>query len=281
VTEAEAIADLARSAKRAPEIISVQGRTFLILDGIEYREISSADGAEPRPALLSQRVLLEDRSSFSAYLRAYGRPSETRVFASLATSEIVGELDYHQMGPADHTDPSLFAVPGRRRHRASWKLAHSEEWKRWTGASGKMMSQMEFARFLEENAPDVTVPAGADLLEIARDLYAVQKVDFRQAVRLDNQDLAFEWTTETEAKSKTTKGQVEVPTKFRLEIPVYYGESAVPIYAFLRYTLGDGALKLGFELHRAEHVRQAALQAIAHTIAEETGFPVHLGQAGG
>lgn len=266
-TEAETIAELARAHRTDPCVIDAGDRRFLILHGQTAEQLEPLNGERPTPAHIEQRVTLQDRASLVAYLAAFARPA-TRVLLDVERSAAVAIIDYHEKEEAGHL-----------LHVAQWPLQFAEEWKRWTGASGKMTGQFEFARFLEENAAEVVAPSGADLLSIARDLQAVRKADFKQAVRLDNFDTAFEYVEETSAKTKS--GAIEVPTKFKLSLPVYYGEPAVEAYAFLRWKISEGGLTLGYELHRAEFIRQSILRQIALELAAQTGLPVHLGRAGG
>ena len=223
------------------------------------------DRYSPPPPRIRQNVRIDAKDSFVAYLLAFNQ-GKARLFADIKASKIVAALDYHAA-----------ADPGTLDHIARFELMFSEQWARWSSISGKLMSQFEFARFLEENGADLHTPTGADLLEIVRDMYAAKKVDFRSEVRLANGDVAFQWAEETEAKSKTRSGDIEVPSKFVLEIPIYFGEVAVQVYAYLRYRLDDGALKLGIELSRPEFVKQAAFRIIGDEIAAGAGVPVHYG----
>ena len=287
-TEAEAVAAIVRSERTEPFVLDADDRRFLILHGQTAQELKPLDGERPTPFHIEQRVTLQDRASrllaevrlrfteglgvediavLISYLGAFALPS-TRILLDIERSVATAVIDYHQKDEAGHL-----------LHVASWPLQFAEEWKRWTGASGKMTAQFEFARFLEENAAEVVAPSGADLLSIARDLQAVRKADFKQAVRLDNFDTAFQYVEETTAKSKS--GAIEVPTRFKLSLPVYYGEPAVEAYAFLRWKISDGGLTLGYELHRAEFIRQSILRQIAVELADQTGVPVHLGRMGG
>lgn len=67
-----------------------------------------------------------------------------------------------------------------------------------------------------------------------------------------------------------------MPTKFLLNIPVYFGESDGDVPAFLRWKLDDGKLLLGIKLNRMEHIRQAAFKMIVMFVHERSGvLPVN------
>jgi uncharacterized protein YfdQ (DUF2303 family) len=218
------------------------------------------------PARIQAHPKITSKGSFGDYVRQFSEPG-ARIYADLAGGKFVAVLD-HAFNAS---------TPSRNLHQATFALQLSEEWKRWSEIDKKLMPQADFARWLEENMADISVPAGADILEIVRDMSAVRKVDFSSAVRLQNGDTAFEYVEETKAASKT--GQLELPTMFVLMIPVWYGEPAVEQRAFLRWRL-EGQLQLGIELHRPAYVKQAVFEAISRDIAERTERPVTFGTPG-
>lgn len=270
-TEAEAIAKLAESAHALREPVTLElpgGKTMLFTPGgLIPTDVSDPNRNIEEPAHIRQSVTVQTVDSLVDYINSF-KVFSTRMFADIAANKIVSLIDYHGIsdgefhGQADH----LF-------HRATMTLPHSEEWKTWTKASGAMISQLEFARFLEENSADIEAPSGADLLEVCRDLHAIRKANFKKAVRTNTDHETFEYSEETTA---TSKG-VEVPTKFALRIPVYFGGETTPLFAFLRWKLDDGNLMLGIVLHRAEHVRQAVFKQIVLDVGARTERPVVFG----
>lgn len=264
-TETEAIAALAERAAEPQIIRTKNGRELLILpEGLKMQDVSGNEG--PRTEWIEQRVVVQTVDSMTDYVNRFKTQPST-LFADIANSRIVAILDYH----GGLTDVDV----GTTDHRAQLDLPYSEEWKTWTGISGRMMGQLEFARFIEENAVDIVAPAGADLLEVVRDLQARRSVNFTKAVRTASNNENFEFTDETEAR---TKGGIEIPAKFQLSIPVYFDEAPGTLYAFLRWHLDDAKLKLGVQLHRAEHVRQATFKQIVNHLAEATGCQAIFGR---
>jgi hypothetical protein len=282
-TETDALADIIRNSYQGPGLIrDGLGRVFLVKPEGMTREEITRENALPSllPDHISQAVTLETVESFGDYVNRFKTPL-TAIFGEIAHNRIVAVMDYHvppkplAEGEAALTD--VLGGPQFADHRATLNLPFSLEFKTWSGVSGKMMSQLDFARFLEENANDIIAPSGADLLEIARDLHAVRKVDFRKAVRTSTEVENFEYSDQTEAKAA---GGVEVPTKFMIAIPVYFGEEPVTMHAFLRWNLAEGALSLGLVLHRAEHVRQAVFKGLVARVVEATSCPAVFGRLG-
>lgn len=266
-TEAGTIAELAVRAKSAPEVVTAGGRTYVITPSdLAVKDVTNQNDLDAlKPTRIRQAVTLQTVDSLVDYVDRF-KTDDTILFADIKASSIAALIDYHAPAASAHVD-----------HKANMVLPFSEEWKTWAGIDGRMMDQLAFARFLEENAVDIVAPTGADLLEVCRDLQAKRKVDFRKAVRTNTDCENFEYTDETTATTKS--GGVEVPSKFQLNLPVYFGGEPVTLFAFLRWNLVETSLQLGVKLHRAEHVRQAVFKQIVTAAGERTDRPVVFGTA--
>lgn len=264
-TEAETIADLAVKAHGGELLTTTAGREFLVRADGHFDVTEPNKIAAILPDHIRQSVTLQTVDSLVDYANRF-KTDTTVMFADIAANTIVALADYHAPAAAGHLG-----------HKATLTLPFSVEWKTWADIDNKLMDQLDFARFLEENAGDVAAPSGADLLDACRDLQARRKVNFTKAVRTSSDNESFEYTDETTATTK--KGDVEIPSKFQLQIPVYFGGAATDLFAFLRWRLVEGeGLKLGVRLHRAEHVRQAVFKQIVTDAAERTGCPAVFGR---
>lgn len=264
----ETVADLALKATGVPQTITTPGgREILVLpEGFSQHDVTPQHKlAVEMPKVISQAVTLQNADALKGYLNRF-KGDTSMMFADVSISRIVGAIDYH--GPAKAALVS---------HKATLDLPHSEEWKTWSGINGQLKPQLEFARFIEENAPDIKAPDAGTLLEAVRDLQARRNVNFIQAVRTESDNESFEFTDNTEAR---TKADLELPTKFVLSIPVYFGDPDVEMQAFLRWKLDDAKLMLGIKLHRAEHVRQAAFNLIVTDAMEKTSLLAVFGKLG-
>ncbi len=265
-TEAGVVAALAAKASGAHVVKSGDNREFLILpSGFTEKEVSDAYGLKlAKPKYIKQTVTIETADSLVDYVNRF-KGADTMLFAEISSNRIIALVDYHTSTAAAHVA-----------HRAKLELPYSEEWQLWTRISGKLMPQLEFARFIEENGADVRAPDAAELLEAVRDLQAHRKVNFIKAVRTSSDNENFEFQDETKA---TTKGGIELPTKFKLGLPVYFGDADTEVFAFLRWKLDDGALTLGIQLHRLEHVRQAVFKQIVMDVAARTSCAAVFGKS--
>lgn len=283
-TETDALAAILTSAAKGPQILKTEdGRTFALTPKDVNLEELTRDHALPSllPDHIAQAVTIETIESFGDYVNRF-KTSLTSIFGEIAEDRMVAVMDYHvppiALKEGEEALTDVLGAPQFASHRVTLRLPFALEFKTWSAVSGKMMSQLEFARFVEENAADILAPTGADLLEVARDLHAVRKVDFRKAVRTSTDVETFEYSDQTEAK---TSGGVDVPTKFLISIPVYFGEEPVTFQAFLRWNLAEGQLSLGLVLHRAEHIRQAEFKRLVARVVEVTQCPAVFGRLGG
>lgn len=232
----------------------------------EGYELKSLEEFLPRPLRLEQQVELHDAESFIAYVNGFKLPGATRLFFDQEKETFAAVLDYHEV-----------ETPSWCEHQASFTAKRSPEFQTWSGQNRKAMSQVDFARFLEENLPDVVEPAGAMLLEIALTFEAKKDVEFASGVRLQNGQVQF--TYNEVVRGTAQKGTIEIPDKFVLGIPIHVGGPAYRIDVRLRWRLNDGKVTFAYELVRPHRYVEDALKEIRERIAGETGLAVLAGVA--
>jgi len=213
-------------------------------------------------------VLIDEKQSLIDYLKRFAQ-SGTVLMADFDTFSITAFIDYHG-GSTDMKEPGPV---GADRHRARLSLRPSEEWRRWDKFEGELHPQAEFAAFLEENAADILDPEAATMIEISRDLEATQGASFKSSTRLENGDRKFVYETEMHVK-----GDLHVPQRFKLSIPLFQGEGPVELDAALRFRVTPDGLLLGFEWRRVEYQRLSHFRLIAAEIVEATGVPLFYGR---
>jgi uncharacterized protein YfdQ (DUF2303 family) len=209
----------------------------------------------------------DDAGSLIAYFKEFNE-GDGKLFADIDACKISAVIDYHQVEDG-------VVEPAWCLHRAEFQAKHSEEWKVWLAKNAKPMGQAEFAQFIEDNLIDISRPDGAHMLEVALSIEASKAGSFKSARRLDNGDVSFGYIEQTTA---TTKGSVEVPKDFDVQLRPFIGCEKHKVTARLRYRIQDGTLALWFELVRHEDVKRAAFDAIVAKIADETGVKVLLGK---
>lgn len=162
--------------------------------------------------------------------------------------------------------------PGWRDHTASFDCPLSVEWKTWVAANAKQMTQENFARFIEDNLPDIAKPPAAEMLEISRSLEAKKKVDFAIGIRLSNGQNELTYTEEITGTAQ--KGKLTVPETFTIGIPVLEGGARYAVECRLRYRIGEGKMVMWYELVRPHKIIEDAVNDVWLQIQNATGVDI-------
>ena len=221
--------------------------------------------AQLRPFRLSAKPKFEDQASFCAYFNRFADSAST-IFASETGSVFQGILDYHES-------------PGNPRwgaHVATYTLQHSEEWLLWTANHKKEKSQQDFAQFIEDNAPDITDPEPARMLEIARTMTAHGEIQCESVTRKNDGGANVRYSEIVQGKAGPAH-QFDIPTEFKLLLPVYLYAERMPVTARLRWRIASGQLRLWYDLWRIQAIKHEAFLAVRAAIEESTKATVLMG----
>ena len=221
----------------------------------------------PRPLRIEQSVDLHDADSFIGYVNEFGKEGVSLIFFDGESEQFVAILDYHEKPE----------TPNWCDHVATFKVQRSVEFKTWMDFNRKQMAQVDFARFLEENLPDIVEPQSASLLDVALTFEAKKAVEFSSGVRLQTGQIQF--TYDEVVRGTAQKGTIEIPEKFVLGIPIHVNGPAYRIDARLRWRLQEGKLAFWYELVRPHKYIEHALREIRQRIEQETAAGVFAGVA--
>lgn len=212
------------------------------------------------PQRIKAHSKLCDPASFIKYFTDF-RSAGSAIFAEEENGTILAILDYH------HYDDTATARPRWCEHKAELKLDHSDEWNLWTGNNQKRMTQEDFARFLEDNSPDLYSPDSATMLEIARGMTAKLEINVDTAIRT-NTGATFRYNEIVKAGALGAAGEFSVPDEFSIKIPVYLGTAQVAVRVRLRYQIGAGKLTMWYDLWRHQQTERMAFDAAVSEISE-------------
>lgn len=213
------------------------------------------------PARKRGTVAFRDAASFCAAV-ASGKSHGTTLYSNPSAPSFTCVFN-------DHGDE-----PGWRDHVATYACPKSVEWLMWVGMNKKQMTQVDFAQFIEDNAPDCVVPEAATMIEISRSLQAKKGVSFASGIRLDNGQTQFKYE-ETINGTAGSKGQLTIPETFSIGIAVLEGGPKYQVHARLRYRISDaGVLTMWFDLERPHKVLEDAAKEVLAFIEKMTGMPV-------
>lgn len=236
----------------------------LVPDGYRVTELEST---LPVPTRKRAKVSLTNAQSFIDFVNLH-REASTHLYGDPDKGTFVAVFD----------DNSECRLTGWREHIARFTATESVEWKTWAESNKKPMKQADFAELIEDNLVDIIEPESAHILEVSRSLQAKKAGNFSSALRLDNGDVQFTYEDKTEASAG--KGQLKVPEKFVIAIPVYQGGPAYKIEARLRYRISEGALMMWYDLLRPHKSKEHALTEINEQIEIGTELQIFAGNPG-
>lgn len=232
-------------------------KPFVVVpDGYKVEDI---EGHLAKPMRKRGSVQVADTESFNRYFNVHKNAAST-IYADKSGPKIVGVFNDHGTSEPAWTD-----------HRVRYHPPYSEEWRRWTGFDGKVMDQIDFARFLEENAIDIVEPASADVMDTAQGLQIRENVNFRSAQRLFDGSAQLTYDKEVDG---TVQGRenLKIPTEFTICVPIFFNGMFYKVRCLLRYRKAGGGVKFFYEIHRRAEAELDAFKLILDEI-ENGGAP--------
>jgi len=265
-TEAATVALIATHAARPTILAEDTAYAYVLPAGSEVRVV---DGHAPlaHPLRKTGTVRLLDATSFAAYVLKHADGDATQLYADPATPGVTALLNGHRAAP-DAT--------GWGDHRAVLTFRPTDAWNRWTANDGKLLNQVQFAEHVEASLPDIRVPTGADLLELAQSFQANTKVRFESSRDLGSGQRQLVYREEVEAGAGPL-GNLTIPKEFELGLAPYEGTGLYKVTARLRYRIAEGRLSLGYVLDRPRDVQRTAFDEVLKDVETQTSMVALLG----
>ncbi len=266
----EFVQEIAAMQSRAAQPFVVDGLSRIVVNG-QVLTVTPGEHTNfaVRPVRVTQAVEVRDAASFLAYWGLYS-DANSRAFADRDHNKIVAILDYHEAANEATEQYARWC-----KHQVTLQLRYTEEWETWTKKNGEQMSQADFAEFIEDNGPDIIEPKAAAMYEMASNLQAKRDVQFAQAVQLSNGQTQFAYREEINGTWGSDK--LQVPTAFKILIPVYEGQKPVEIIARLRYRINGGKLAMWYQLLHVDRQEREAFESIVQTLRGD-GRSVFIGK---
>lgn len=251
--------------------------------------LAEQDKRAEKPRALAGSAKILDEASMIAHCQRF-RDSASALFAD--SSQIMAVYDYHRpIGDALHIEvkdgeTAVLNVVGRdvsarwTRHRAIYTPGKAKEWTTWTGKAGQLMSQADFADFLEANLQDLAgpegdrkVPSPADLMTLALTL----KVTSEDVLESQINRTTGEYHLVAKVEQKTT-GEAKIPKEFDILVPVYENGDLQRVTCRFRMKKDGSTFKFGWVIPTAERLERSAWQDICKRISKKTSLPLIYGQ---
>lgn len=280
-TAAEVVRDLAQTATDPSELRPGKFYAWLAPGGQLHKVDLTGDEHADFPKHKRGIVTVRNVASFKAYWDKH-HDDDSEVFADLDKGTVTAVLDAHRSAQA-HADGDSDAARWQG-HRLILALRLTQPWKDWTGRDRQLMSQQEYAEFLEEHAADVD-PAGAvtaaDLLESAQHFQAKIKVAITSGKRLRDGQTQFEYMEQIESagRSAPDRGTIEMPSEFDLAIRPFDDCPVRPVAVRVRFRIRDDKkLALGYFMNDPARVAREAVAEVVAKLEAECSVKVMHGQ---
>lgn len=226
--------------------------------------LTSLEAFADTPARVRGTVGCETPLGFTDYVKRY-RDRNTIVFIRRREADMTAVFDYHQTGD------TIGAGPGE--HRATFKACTTPEWDRWMESNRTLMSQENFAEFIEDNLGDIGSPDGAVLLELVENFKVKKDVNFTSQIKRSNGAVKMAYVEDVTGSGGTSSGDMAIPEKIVLGIAVYEGGMKFKVEARLRYRLNGGKLALSYDILRLDDVLRNAFEEVVQGVQVQLGQP--------
>lgn len=264
------------------------------------------DSLWPQPKRRAGTAKVTDLASFIALANRF-KADNSAIFAdaNLAAPSLTAVIDYHPAG-GDNKDARFC------HHAVHYPFPLSKEWLAWTGADGKVMTQSDFAAFIEDRIADVVAPdpsligdiseaaAGGDfgerspteqlaylarllggtfalpneLMELSRGLSLREGMAVKNAVNLSTGEAKIQFISEHMDES----GQpLRVPNLFLVAVPIFNNGAPHLIAIRLRYRSGGGKIAWFYQIYRVEKIFDHAFKEACTEAQTGTGLPLYFG----
>lgn len=139
-------ATVAREARK-PFVIQDKPAFIAVPDGYKLQDTEELEACPRRKKSI---VRLDDDTGYIDYIKRHGEPATTTIWCN---------ADYEKglVGYTCILNDHAGEEGGQewRDHLAHFEPTQSVEWKRWIEKNGKVMDQLEFATFVENNLADI------------------------------------------------------------------------------------------------------------------------------
>lgn len=190
-------------------------------------------------------------------------------------------IDYHTSGHEAR----------RGEHKVRYDFPLTEEFRVWVDKSGKEMSQVDFAQFLENHAAELSAPMDGEvseyerlfkarfatpneLIDLSRHLEVYEGAKVTQGVRLASGERQVIFTTE---HTNAAGEPIDIPGIFMVQVPPFIDGDTMRIPARIRYRLKGGAITWFYDLYRWRFWLRDRVQIDLLRASKDTSLPAYEG----
>jgi uncharacterized protein YfdQ (DUF2303 family) len=256
------VATLAKDTVKV-QVINSESEHFAVIPN-GYTLVSLREYQEyEKPIKKHGTINVIDVPGMAGYFNRFA-DDDSMIFGNPDKNTFTGVLDYHREAAADGQEC---------RHRVVFTLRTTERWDTWKAANKQAMGQEQFANFIEDNLPDIFAPddkpdfpAAADMLEVSRTLQVTGGHTFNQQTNLKDGSRVFSYV-ENNSGVAGAKGEVAVPDRFAIRLPIYMNQPSVTIECRLRYRINSGKMSMWFDMFRVDELMNKEFESARASVA--------------
>jgi uncharacterized protein YfdQ (DUF2303 family) len=191
--------------------------------------------------------------------------------------KLTAVIDYHQ---ADH-------APRFGKHKVEYAFPLTEEFKAWIEANGKVMSQGDFASFVEDRVAELAAPYDTEAAEYERlfkttvalpnemvnlsrglQVHVAASVKHNVVLQSGEGEIQF-----TEEHQNSLGEKITVPGVFMISVPAFQDGEPVRIPARLRYRVREGKIIWHYQLYKWDFWLRVRVKNDLEAVAVATLLP--------
>lgn len=256
----QALAKLAIDTQKIQVVASEAGHFAVIPEGQRLVSLKEYQEYE-KPIKKHGTVTVIDVPGMAGFFNRF-KDANSMIFGNPDNNTFTGVLDYHS--PEDKE--------GREcKFRVAFSMRTTDRWDTWEENNKVAMAQEQFATFIEDNLPDIYTPDGkmpsaADMLEVSRTLQVTGGHKFNQQTNLKDGSRHFSYV-EDNAGVAGAKGEVAVPDKFCIRMPIFMNQPPVTIECRLRYRINSGKMSMWYDLFRIDELLDKEFETARAAVA--------------
>ena len=258
-SDMQAVIDAVRAGA---DLVTVPTTTDAIL-APTVQEVHDLEHFHPKPRRKHGAVNVFDPASFNMVVNDNGDAGDVTIYVDRNPlfPSIVAVMNGHGKNGPGWGDFQVHLV-----------FRQTPQWKRWKEIDGKLLPQVAFAEFVEDNLADIAEPPGAAMLEIATYLHATRGVDFKSALRLSNGQVQLQNIESMDAK--VGSGLVAIPEQIELALAPFQGSALFRVPTRFRYRIQEAKLHLGIKMQRIEDMMRDVIDDVIARIERGTNISI-------
>lgn len=257
---------------QVPISVDNEGRVDIHLDSVkalgEYAKrlrLENAKGPDARMGTAKHETI----SSLVAHARRF-RSSDSVLYANPKDLTLTAIYDYHPGGP--NVSDTRWC-----KHQARYRALPSAGWAAWGGMGQVSLTQEQFCGLIERRDDELSAGPEKKFATASALLTMVQEMESTSTVRAKRTVAGGHRTKLVLTKEDGAAGEVEIPSKFAVAVPVFTDCEAELHEVRLAITVKDAQPTFHLEIHQASRKMLKTFAELGAKVGLEADLPVFVG----